>query len=292
MRLTKILCPIDFSPGSEQALRIAARMALDANAELVVVHAWYIPPAAVAGEHVFPAHVIQQIVDDSQRGLDDAVTRASGYGAKRVSSKLLTGTPWAEIVSELERQACDLCVIGTHGRTGMSRIFLGSVAEKVVRHAPCSVLAMRPDGEVGPFSHVLVPTDFSDSARHALELSVQLVAPTGMVTLLHVIEIPVAYSGKVPIENLERDLDRQAAAVLDKAAAWVATKTSATVRVQSRIGYPGAQTLAALDDDHSVDLVVMGSHGRTGIKRILLGSVAEKIVRHAPCPVLVARNRA
>jgi nucleotide-binding universal stress UspA family protein len=291
MGVTKILCPTDFSAGSQQALRVAARMATEANAELVVVHAWYIPPSAFAGEYVFPPHVIQQMVDDSQRGLDEAVSQATKYGAKHVTGELLTGLPWAEIVSQLENQAFDLCVIGTHGRTGLSRIFLGSVAEKVVRHSPCSVLAVRPDGESKPFSHVLVPTDFSDSARHALELSAHLVDATGTITLLHVIELPVAYSGEVPVADFGRELDKRAATALDAEAARLKSMTTATVRVRSRIGYPGAQTLAVLDDDRSVDLVVMGSHGRTGIKRVLLGSVAEKVVRHAGCPVLVARKR-
>ena len=68
-------------------------------------------------------------------------------------------------------------------------------------------------------------------------------------------------------------------------------KTGVSIEARSRIGYPGAQTLAALEDDPTIDLVVMGSHGRTGIKRALLGSVAEKVVRHAPCSVLVARDR-
>jgi hypothetical protein len=86
MSFTKLLCPTDFSSGSQQALRVAARMAIDANAELVVVHAWYIPPSASAGEDVFPPHVIQEIVDDSQRGLDDAVSQATKYGAKGAES--------------------------------------------------------------------------------------------------------------------------------------------------------------------------------------------------------------
>lgn len=290
MSFTKILCPTDFSAGSQQALLVAARMAIEANAELVLVHAWYIPPPSVSGEYVFPPQVIREMVEDSQRGLDEAVSQAIKYGAKSVSGKLVTGTPWIEIVSQLENQGFDLCVIGTHGRTGLSRIFLGSVAEKVVRHAPCSVLAVRPDGDVKPFSHVLVPTDFSDSARHALELSAQLVEPNGIITLLHVIEVPVAYSRQVALA-FARDLDGHAVAALEDVAAWLKSKTSATVRIMSRIGNPGAQTLAAIDDERSIDLVVMGSHGRTGIKRVLLGSVAEKVVRHAGRPVLVARKR-
>lgn len=292
MTLTKILCPTDFSPGSQQAMRVATRIANETNAELVIAHAWYVPPSAFAGEYIFPPNVIQDMVDDSQRGLDAEVRDATAAGAKHVSGKLLTGVPWTEIETLLEKQAFDLCVIGTHGRTGLSRILLGSVAEKVIRHSPCSVLAVRPDGDAKPFAHALVPTDFSDSARFALDQAAELVQPSGAITLLHVLEVPVAYSGEVPIADFARALDKRSTAALDEEAARLRRKTTATVCVRSRIGYPGAQTLAALDDDRSVDLVVMGSHGRTGIKRALLGSVAEKVVRHARCPVFVARRRA
>jgi len=291
MSFRKILCPTDFSPGSQQALRVAVRIAKDANAELVLAHAWYIPPSAFAGEYTFPAHVIQEMIDDSQRGLDAAVRDATAAGAKHVTGKLVTGVPWAEIVGLLEEHAFDLCVIGTHGRSGLARILLGSVAEKVVRHSPCSVLAVRPDGEVKPFGHVLVPTDFSESADHALDLAAELVRPDGAITLLHVIELAAVYSGE-PNADVARELDKRAAAALDEAAARLKSKVAVRVTTRSRIGYPGVQTLAAVDDDRSVDLIVMGSHGRTGIKRALMGSVAEKVVRHAKCPVLVARKRA
>jgi nucleotide-binding universal stress UspA family protein len=292
MTLTRILCPIDFSPGAERALRLATRLAADTGAELVVSHAWYIPATAYAGEAPFPPEVTQQIVDDAKRGLDEAVHRATAAGAKHVSGKLRSGVPWVEIVGQLEREAFDLCVIGTHGRTGLARILLGSVAEKVVRHAPCSVLVVRPDDELKPFTHVMVPTDFSEHAEHALDLASKWVAPQGSITLLHVIEVPIAYSGEATIEDFARDLDTRATTALDKAVTRLRSKTPVPVTARSRIGYPGAQTLAALDADRTIDLVVMGSHGRTGIKRALMGSVAEKVVRHAHCPVLVARRRA
>jgi nucleotide-binding universal stress UspA family protein len=157
----RILCPTDFSSGSQQALRVATRIAKETNAELVLIHVWYTPPMAFVGDHTFSRPAIQQIVDDAQQGLDAAAREASAADAQRVAFKMLNGAPWAEIVSLLEKDAFDLCVIGTHGRTGLGRILLGSVAEKVVRHAPCSVLVVRPDGEVQPFAHVLVPTGWS-----------------------------------------------------------------------------------------------------------------------------------
>jgi nucleotide-binding universal stress UspA family protein len=293
MSFKKILCPIDFSPGSQQAMRVAVRLANEADAALVLVHAWYLPPTAFAGEYPFPADVIQQLSDDAERGLETAARNATKLGAKRVTSKLLTGVPWNVIVDTAnDDPAFDLVVIGTHGRTGLARVLLGSVAETVIRHAPCSVLAVRPDGEPKPFTHILCPTDFSDHSRQAHELAAELVRPGGAgITLLHVLELPVAYAGEPHPPELYRDLDKRSADLLDTWAAQLRSKVSVPVVTRSRIGRPGTETLAVLDDDRTFDLVVMGSHGRTGIKRVLLGSVAEKVVRHARCPVLVARRR-
>jgi nucleotide-binding universal stress UspA family protein len=117
------------------------------------------------------------------------------------------------------------------------------------------------------------------------------VQPRGAITLLHVIELPLRYAGEVPDPDLARSLDARAVHALDDAVARLQPRIDATIAARSHIGYPGAQTLAIVDNDPSIDLVVMGSHGRTGIKRALLGSVAEKVVRHARCPVLVARKR-
>jgi nucleotide-binding universal stress UspA family protein len=293
MSFQKILCPIDFSPGSQQAMRVAARLVNQADAELVLVHSWYVPPTAFSGEYVLSPDIIQQLSDDAARGLASATRDLAMLGVKRVTSKLLTGLPWHEIVEVLEKDpAYDLVVIGTHGRTGLARILLGSVAEQVIRHAPCSVLAVRADGEPAPFTHVLCPVDFSDSARHAVELAAALVEPGGAgIELLHVLELPVAYSGEPFAADFMRDLDKHAAENLDEWVVQVGSKTSVPVKARSRIGRPGTQTLAVLDADPSFDLVVMGSHGRTGLRRILMGSVAEQVVRHAHVPVLVARRR-
>ena len=291
MSFTKILCPTDFSPGATSALLAAARLAAARRAELVVVHAWQIPAVSYPIETALPASLTQDIIDDAQRGLDAAVAEARAAGAAQVTGTLLSGIAWAEIVGQLEREPYDLCVIGTHGRTGLSRVLLGSVAEKVVRHSPCSVLVVRPDAELTSFEHVLVPTDFSTSSLHALELAPVLVAPTGTITLLHVLELPVSYAGEISAE-LGRDLGKKAAARLDDVSASLRARTTATIQTRTRIGAPGSQALAAVDDDSTIDLVIVGSHGRTGIKRVLLGSVAEKIVRHARCPVLVAHRRA
>ncbi|MEO7731471.1 MAG: universal stress protein [Kofleriaceae bacterium] len=291
MTFRKILCPVDFSPGSHTAMRAAVRIAIERGAELVLVHAWYLPPVATGGEAMLSADRVQQLSDDAQLALDDEVQAASALGAKRVTQKLLNGVPWT-VITDAAREDIDLIVIGTHGRTGLARILIGSVAEKVVRHAPCPVLVVRPDGAVSPFTHVLCPVDFSASAHEAMELAGQLAQPGGAgITLLHVIEVPVAYSGEPNLPGLYRDLDQLSVALLEEWAKELRTTTSVPVTPRCRIGHPGAGTLAVLDADATFDLVVMGSRGRTGMARALLGSVAEKVVRHARCPVLVSRSR-
>jgi nucleotide-binding universal stress UspA family protein len=293
MSTKKVLCPVDFSAGSQHAMQVAVRLAGEMDAELVLVHAWYVPASVFPSEEPLMPQLVQTVSDEAARGLDDAVREATALGARRVTWKLLHGVPWRGIVDALDDDpAFDLVVIGTHGRTGVSRFLLGSVAEKVVRHAPCSVLAVRSDGEVRPFTHVMVPVDFSGGARHALDRAAELVRPGGAgITLLHVIEAPVSYSGELPDPELLRDLDRRAAEYLERTGTELRSRVTVPVTARSRVGWPGAEILAALEHDPTIDLIVMGSHGRTGIKRVLLGSVAEKVVRHARCPVFVARPR-
>jgi nucleotide-binding universal stress UspA family protein len=272
-------------------MRVAVQIANEHGAELVLFHAWYMPPAMEDGMYMLPMNLMSALAEDAQRGVDDAVRAATELGAKKVSGMLAHGTPWAEITRKLEQQAFDLCVIGTHGRTGLKRIFLGSVAEKVVRHAPCSILVVRPGSQPKPFAHVLCATDFSKSAHRAADLATEMVASAGTITLLHVLEVPVAASGEVPLGEYAKALDQRASEALAAEAARLKSRTDKRIAMSSRVGYAGAETLRAIDADPSIDLVVMGSHGRTGIARVLLGSVAEKVVRHAQCPVLIARDR-
>ena len=293
MTLQKLLCPIDFSAGSQHAMAAAVRLASEVEAELVLLHAFQVPAAAYPIEPVFPPQLFQHLLDDARRGLDAAVREAVALGAKRVTSKLVQGVPWAAIVETLADPSYDLAVIGTHGRTGLARILLGSVAEKVVRHAPCAVLAVRSAGEPRSFQHVLCPVDFSDESRRAMDAAAELVRPGGAgITLLHIVEAPVMSTGEISDSDFLRDLDQRSAKLLDAWAAELRGKVSVPVTTRCRVGWPGAEILTALNHDRTVDLVVMGSHGRTGLMRAVLGSVAEKIIRHAPCPVFVARQRA
>jgi nucleotide-binding universal stress UspA family protein len=291
MPIKKILCAVDFSSGAQQAMATAVRLANDDDAELVLLHAWFVP-TPLAGEYTYPVDIVTQIVNDAQRNLVAALAEATKLGAKRVTTRLTHGLPWQQIVDEAKSDpSFDLIVTGSRGRTGLARVLLGSVAELVVRHAPCPVLTVHPQNEPKPFSHVLCPVDFSPASRAAAELAIELARPAGAgVTLLHVVDMAFT-SGELRPRDIYRDVDRQAAELLYAWAHELNAKASVRVTQQTRMGSAGAEILAALEADRTFDLVVMGSHGRTGLPRLALGSVAEKTVRHAHCPVLVIHQR-
>jgi nucleotide-binding universal stress UspA family protein len=292
MTLRKILCPIDFSAGSRKALVTAAGIAKTHACELVVAHAWSLGTTAVSGEFLYPVELVKGLLEDNERALAAAVEDARKLGAPRVTPKMIDGEPWMTLVQAADADPeIDLIVIGTHGRTGIARAFLGSVAEMVVRHAPCSVLAVPHEGEPARFARILCPVDFSDSSRLALDLALALdPVPDRSVTLLHVIEPPRIYSAERAVD-VHPGLGGESYKVLEAWGAEATAKQPAKLSTVVRIGRPGTQVLAMLGEEKSFDLVALGSHGRTGFQRMLLGSVAERVVRHAARPVLVARAR-
>lgn len=142
MRFRKILCPVDFSEGSRQALRLAIDL-VGPEAQLVLIHVWqapyvYGPDAALQGAAFVETKAV------AEQELEKWRREAEQLGARRASAVLASGAPWHEIAEHARLDpAIELIVMGTHGRTGLKHVLLGSVAEKVVRHAPCPVLVAR-----------------------------------------------------------------------------------------------------------------------------------------------------
>lgn len=289
MRFRKILCPVDFSPGSDAAMRTAVRIANEHGAELVLAHALHLVPASAN----ISERLVREVEKDAEHALEVARTSIAALATNKVSSRFLSGVPWSSVVALVERDLdIDLIVLGTQGRTGISRFLLGSVSEKIIRHAPCSVLVVRPGSQPTPFAHVTCPIDFSIDTEQATVLASALVAPAGAITLLHVTEIPVSYVGEHPLSDLAHEIEDNAKRLLEYAAVELRLQVAVPVVTKLVDGrFPGARLLDLIESDPSIDLVILGSHGRTGIRRALLGSVAEKIVRHAAIPVLVARSR-
>lgn len=144
MGFHKILCPIDFSAGSRIALTSAAELARASNAPLVLLYVSERSPwQAMTGFQLVP-EVVERVAASEQTELAAWQTAAKELGVADVSSRLVTGTPWDRIVAMArDDRAIDLIVMGTHGRTGLEHALIGSVAEKTIRHAPCSVFVVR-----------------------------------------------------------------------------------------------------------------------------------------------------
>lgn len=148
MQLRKIMCAIDFSDHSRAAMRFASELSATTHAPLVLVYVWQPPYWLMSNPALGIGQAVQDVIDADAASLQAWTEDARAAGAVRVTAKFLEGTAWQRIVDEARGDTeIDLIVMGTHGRTGVKAALIGSVAEKVVRHAPCRVLVTRERGE-------------------------------------------------------------------------------------------------------------------------------------------------
>jgi len=193
------------------------------------------------------------------------------------------------ILSYAEKQGMDLTVLGTHGRRGVRRAVLGSVAEEVVRRAPCPVVTVGSGAkppEAMEEGRLLVPVDFSDHQAQLLAHAREMARAYGMqVTLLHVVEV----DGQ-PARDARSDADMLAdriwGGLTRRADELRADGVDASVEVRNG---PVAPEVLAVAEDVDADLLAVATHGRTGLDRMLVGSVAEEVLRRAPCPVCTVK---
>jgi nucleotide-binding universal stress UspA family protein len=211
---------------------------------------------------------------------------------------MASNLPSKEAVDLAERLGIDVIVIGTKGLSGLKHVVLGSVAERVVRLAPCPVITVNDDASARRdpnrrIARILVPVDFSDHSQRAFEEAIGLARSCGAeLHLLHCYQLdPIGVSpyGIAVPETFERDI-RMAA--MQRLSEWRDKATAQGLRVREHITvhFPSEEIVAAAER-HAIDLIVMGTRGLTGFKHVLLGSVAERTIRHAPCPVLTVKSR-
>jgi universal stress protein A len=144
MPFKKILCAVDFSEPAREAMALAARLARESHAELMLVHVWQAPLLPADSAIMLDNELLAGIVTESERSLATWKAELASMGFAHAQTKLLAGVPWDCIVRESASDpAYDLVVLGTHGRSGLKHVLLGSVAEKVLRHAACPVLVVR-----------------------------------------------------------------------------------------------------------------------------------------------------
>ena len=295
LRGALVLVATDLSPASDEALLEADRWARMLGGPLVALH---VVPVLPRSNMLFP----QDVAADASR-IMDLTARVSGALAERVAAKtgrtgkdvrllVESGAPHATIVRKAEELGAGLVVVGSHGAEGFGRRLLGNVADRVVRHAHCPVLVARWQPGKGK---ILVATDLSDPSFPAIDAGAELAKGTGAeLTLLHVVERvdeafrARAWGGEIawpdPAPLTSDEVQRR---VGDTLRALASNRgIAADVRVME--GSPAAAIVQAAED-LSAELIVVGCHGRTGLLRMLLGSVAERVVAAAPCSVLAVR---
>jgi nucleotide-binding universal stress UspA family protein len=196
------------------------------------------------------------------------------------------GVPHEEIIRYADQHQIDLIVMGTHGRRGLAHALLGSVAERVVRHARCPVLTVRQRTPDILARNVLVATDFGVTSEVALEYGRALAHLFG--ARLHLLHVADNYF----LRPIAADPRALLASIGDQVAAQLTASDRAALRAIAALEVSDHPADAIIDyvKNAQIDLVVIGTHGRRAFDRILLGSVAERVVRTAPCPVLTVHH--
>ncbi len=220
---------------------------------------------------------------DTIRETERAIDAAAGR------TEVVVGRPAETILDHTDQHGVDLVVMGTQGRTGLPRYVVGSVAERVLALAETPVITTRAtDGDqpVEGYDEILAPTDGSEAASEAVDHAVAVAEQSGgRVHAVHVVDVGAVAGGGITMPS-------EVLTELDSAGEAAAERVTARVRDAGldavsavREGRP-AETLVNYADEHDIDLIAMGTVGRTGLSRFLLGSTTEKVVRHADPPVL------
>lgn len=277
----RILLPVDESTESSELLHHASELAHWADAEVELL---YVADTNRDSVTLTDGNVVDALVESGEDVVEEAGRVLDSLGVE-YTADVVQGVPAQTIVEYAETYEFDLVAMPTSGREGLSRYLLGSVTEKVVRLSSVPVLtASETDTLEFPYESLLIPTDGSDSsiraAEHALELAGELDAT------VHV----VSATDDSVLANVEESLGgegQQTAAEAAVDAVVDAAEGHGVEDVETHVG-AGAPDEVILDylEDHGIHAVVMGTTGRRGVDRVLLGSVAEKTVRSALVPVI------
>jgi nucleotide-binding universal stress UspA family protein len=286
----RILYATDLSSTSEPAWDEVRRLGQLFKAEILLLHV-VSPPLVFPVEGYLPPEVYADLLRharrDAERGFDRLLGSVAGSGLK-VRIRLEEGAPASRILQVATEEAADLLVVGTHSRTGLPRAMLGSIADRMVRQATCPVLTVRPIPERAPrreIRRICYATDFSPTARAAWPSVVAIATAAGAeVDLVHVTFEPVA-DRHLPADAIGRmaQLLREQGQIEVERFLKRSTLPRERIHVRLSAGVPAEQIV---HQAQAADLIVMGTHGWSGIVRWMLGSVAHYVIQTAPCPVL------
>lgn len=299
-KVKNILCPVDFSDCSALALDYALALAKRDQAAVTVMHVMPTMPADGVYPYAFePILPTGESKEQALTQLGKFVHRARG---EHVSTTVVLedGDPVDEILAKAKSMDADLIVIGTHGRRGLARLLLGSVAERVLRSTDIAVLSVSPDckpprsnGEL--FSEVLCPVDFSASSLRGLELALDIVGDSGSLSVVHVVEFymnaGLGESLAVDLQSIRKRHEEEGLAKLE-AAIPSSARERCRVNVQEMTGGGAYRVILKLSEREHSELIVMGVAGRSAADMFFFGSTTNHVVREARCPVLTVRSEA
>jgi nucleotide-binding universal stress UspA family protein len=299
LSIRNILVPIDFSKMSVQAIEIGKGLAqrFGATIHLAHVHYWQYP-ADFMGPVISSGFLPVSFEEHrSRQSAEELKAIASKAGLPpRGQTHLRTGaSAFHEICNLAQEIPADLIVMPTHGYTGLKHVFLGSTAERVVQHAPCPVFVVRQLGKRAPgkksgYKKILVPVDFSGCSQKGLDYAIGFANELGAeIALLHATYLGYIHSSEgtalYDIPGLQKAARKSAERQMQKL-----VRAAKFGRVKFETVFTEASPVLDICDfakNHDVDLIITSTHGLTGFQHVLIGSIAEKMVRHAPCSVLV-----
>ena len=289
----KILVATDFSAAADSAERLAFQLARLLGAELHIVHVRVILEDPLMAEE--QQLEIERLMSSADEATKEEFDRTRG-GDQRIAveTHLIRSVSASEAIVETASELqCDLIVMGTHGRRGIKHMLLGSVAETVVRSVEIPVLTVRPGikiAEQGP-GRILVAHDFSDRSEEAIRVARDWATVfDAEITILHVVE-PVVYPEFYAINVISDDVmtrlrDRATEALDDAAAEILGGRPVKTTVLIGR----ATDTIIAEARPEDFDLVIMGTRGLTALEQLMLGSVAEGVLRRCPVPLLTVSS--
>ncbi len=291
--IKQMLFATDFSACADRAMGYALSLAGAWKADLSVVTVLELYPG-MDPDYTVNKMYLDHLRAEANRQLVAVQERAKAAG-QPITTRIEVGIPSQALQTVAQTIGADLLVVGTHGRTGLDHVLVGSTAERVVRVSPCPVLAVKADkgsaGEVATtIKRIVVPVDLSTCSLDALEYAVQFAKPLGAaITILHALE-PVAYGLDFSLSHAKEWKEQRD--YLEKRLSVLSACVTAHGIQADHVLKPGlpADSIVSYVSQQGFDLMIMGTHGRRGISHVLLGSIAGAMLRHAPCPVLTVRQ--
>jgi nucleotide-binding universal stress UspA family protein len=293
--LRRILCPVDFSEPSKRALRHALALARWHESELTVLHVEDILLHAASVE----ASGYRDLPERQYDELRDFIADAGGSD-RNVRIHIDSGDAVSGILKHATRDASDLIVMGTHGRSGLARAVLGSVTERVVRQAAAPVLTIPPSAELReadglmPFDPILCASDFSEACSKALDLAIVMGQEAdARVILLHALQTPHVDVGITPMPfPTSGDSDMWEVRTDARARLRRGLPADAAFRCRPELVVMEGHAADAILETASredVKLIVMGVQSRSAFGRLIFGSTTRRVMQSAACPVLSVR---